>query len=168
MTAVVGGQDLTVWQALLDLRTPNPDQERHRADPAAWARERLGAHLWHKQVDIASSVSQHRRTAVKSCHGVGKSWTAGMLATWWIDVHPVGEAIVVSTAPTYKQVHAVLWEEIRKQHRIGGLKGSVTLTDEWTIDKKLVGMGRKPADHDGIHSIIQLLKQQPVPGFDPT
>lgn len=145
-----------VWKFLLEAIEPNPDADRHRRDPAAWARERLGAHLWSKQTEIAHSVATNRRTAVKSCHGVGKSWTAGMLATWWIDVHPVGEAIVVSTAPTYKQVHAVLWEEIRKQHRIGQLEGSVTLTDEWKIGGQLVGMGRKPADHDthgfqGIH-----------------
>jgi hypothetical protein len=30
---------------------------------------------------------------------------------------PPGEAIVVSTAPTYKQVHAILWEEIRARHK---------------------------------------------------
>lgn len=145
-----------IWQHLLNLAIPNPDMMRHRQDPAAWARERLGAFLWSKQVEIAASVATNRRTAVKSCHGVGKSWSAGMLAAWWIDTHPVGEAIVVSTAPTYKQVHAVLWEEIRKQHRAGKLDGTVTLTDEWKIDGQLVGMGRKPADHDehgfqGIH-----------------
>lgn len=128
----------------------------YRDDPTAWARDKLGAHLWSKQREIAASVVEHRRTAVKSCHGAGKSWTAGMLAAWWIDTHPPGEAIVVSTAPTYKQVHAVLWEEIRKQHRTGDLVGSITQTDEWKIGDVLVGMGRKPADHDehgfqGIH-----------------
>src|SRR5690606_8042107 len=107
-------------------------------------------------VEIVESVVEHRRTAVKSCHGAGKSWTAGMLAAWWIDTHPPGEAIVVSTAPTYKQVHAVLWEEIRKQHRTGDRPGTVLQTDEWKIGDVLVGMGRKPADHDahgfqGIH-----------------
>ena len=127
-----------------------------KRDPAAWARERLGAHLWSKQTEIASSVATHRRTAVKSCHGIGKSWTAGMLAAWWIDVHPQGEAMVVWTAPTYKQVNAVLGEEIRKQHRAGDLPGTVTLNNEWKIDDVLVGMGRKPADTNehafqGIH-----------------
>lgn len=125
-------------------------------DPAAWASDKLNAHLWSKQTAIVDSVVHHRRTAVKSCHGAGKSWTAGMLAAWWIDTHPPGEAIVVSTAPTYKQVHAVLWEEIRKQHRTGDLVGKITQTDEWKIGDVLVGMGRKPADHDahgfqGIH-----------------
>lgn len=136
--------------------TPDPKAELHRADPAAWATDRLGAVLWSKQKAITESVAANRRTAVKSGHGVGKSWTAGMLAAWWIDTHPPGEAIVVSTAPTYKQVHAVLWEEIRKHHRAAGLPGKVLGTDEWKIGDILVGMGRKPADHDahgfqGIH-----------------
>lgn len=133
---------------------PQPDP--YAQDPQAWASDKLGAYLWSKQRDIFESVVAHRRTAVKSCHGAGKSWSAGALAAWWIDTHPPGEAIVVSTAPTYKQVHAVLWEEIRKQHRKGELDGVVLQTDEWKIGDVLVGMGRKPADHDehgfqGIH-----------------
>lgn len=148
--------DTAVWRHLLDLTATDTQRAAWKADPAKWAADRLGAFLWSKQRDIAQSVAAHRRTAVKSCHGVGKSWSAGMLAAWWIDVHPPGEAIVVSTAPTYKQVNAVLWEEIRKQHRVGGLAGKVSLDDEWKIDGVLVGMGRKPADHDvhgfqGIH-----------------
>lgn len=133
-----------------------PADAHYRTDPKAWANDKLGVHLWSKQREIAASVTDNRRTAVKSCHGSGKSFTAGMLAAHWIDTHPPGEAIVVSTAPTYKQVHAVLWEEIRKQHRTGDLPGTVLQTDEWKIGDILVGMGRKPADHDahgfqGIH-----------------
>jgi len=148
---------LPSWlQAARDHYTPNPQAELHRRDPAAWARDRLGVHLWSKQRDIFASVAGHRRTAVKSAHGVGKSYSAAVLACWWIDTHEPGEAIVVSTAPTYKQVHAVLWEEIRKHHRRNDLPGTITKTDEWTVRDTLVGMGRKPADHDehgfqGIH-----------------
>ena len=146
---------LDIWELAARQFEPAADQQ-YLSDPKAWAADKLNAHLWSKQRDIVASVVEHRRTAVKSCHGAGKSWTAGMLAAWWIDTHPPGEAIVVSTAPTYKQVHAVLWEEIRKQHRTGDLPGTVLQTDEWKIGDVLVGMGRKPADHDahgfqGIH-----------------
>ncbi|WP_347042032.1 hypothetical protein, partial [Brachybacterium nesterenkovii] len=153
-----------------------PADLAYRTDPKAWAVDKLGVHLWSKQQAIFDSVTEHRRTAVKSCHGAGKSFSAGALAAWWIDTHPVGEAIVVSTAPTYKQVHAVLWEEIRKQHRKGGLPGAVTLDDEWKIGDVLVGMGRKPADHDahgfqGIHRryVLVLLDEAcgiPAPLWD--
>jgi hypothetical protein len=127
------------------------------ADPVGWASDRLGVHLWTKQQDIAASVVGSKRTAVKSCHDAGKSFIAGLIAGWWIDVHDPGEAFVVSTAPTYAQVHAILWEEIRKGHRRAGLPGRVTQSDEWKLDDgTLVGYGRKPADHDqhgfqGIH-----------------
>jgi hypothetical protein len=88
---------------------------------------------------------------------VGKSFVAGVAASWWIDVRPPGEAFVVSTAPTYAQVHAILWEEIRKQHRAGDLPGRVLQSDVWKLgDDTIVGWGRKPADTDehgfqGIH-----------------
>lgn len=133
-----------------------PANAHHLTDPAAWASDKLGTFLWSKQREIVQSVVEHRRTAVRSCHGAGKSFTAGLLAAHWIDTHPPGEAIVVSTAPTYKQVHAVLWEEIRSAHRKGHLPGTVLQTDEWKIGDVLVGLGRKPSDHDahgfqGIH-----------------
>ena len=145
----------SLWEVAARAFEP-PADAHYRADPQAWAADKLGIHLWSKQREIAQSVTEHRRTAVKSAHGTGKSFTAGMLAAHWIDTHPPGEAIVVSTAPTYKQVHAVLWEEIRKQHRAGQLPGRIGQDDEWKIGDVLVGMGRKPADHDphgfqGIH-----------------
>lgn len=69
---------------------------------------------------------------------------------------------MVSTAPTYQQVHAILWEEIRRAatraaNRDEPLPGRVLLSDEWKLDDgTLVGWGRKPADTDehgfqGIH-----------------
>ncbi|WP_203822653.1 hypothetical protein [Paractinoplanes ferrugineus] len=99
---------------------------------------------------------------MKSCHNAGKSWIASRIAAWWLDVHPPGEAIVVSTAPTYKQVHAILWEEIRGAAKKAAgrgdpLPGRVLQSDEWKLDDgTLIGFGRKPADTDvhgfqGIH-----------------
>lgn len=133
---------------------PNP----WRDDPAGWVPARTGEHLWTKQVEIFESVRDHRLTAVKACHGPGKSWSAARLAAWWIDVHPPGTAFVVSTAPTAEQVGAVLWREIGKAHRAGDLPGRVGLDNKWKLDNgELVGIGRKPADHDahgfqGIHA----------------
>lgn len=132
---------------------------RYRNDISAWARDRLGVHLWSKQVEIAESVARNRRTAVQSAAGIGKSFLAAIIALWWIDTHPPGEAIVVTTAPTGEQVGAILWEEIRKHHRNSGLPGTVQrgLPVRWILDDgTLVGLGRKPADHtqsafQGIH-----------------
>lgn len=132
--------------------TPSP----YATDPVAWSHDRLRQHLWSKQAEISASVVANRYTAVRSCHDVGKSFTAGVLAAWWLDSHPRGEAFVVSTAPTFPQVRAILWKEIRRAHRRGGLAGRVNQT-EWWIDGEIVGYGRKPANADpgafqGIHA----------------
>lgn len=143
--------------AILDAERPHPDRDRWAADPVAWTHERRDAHVWSKQAEILRSVADNPRTAVKSCHGIGKSWTAADVALWWIDAHDPGDAIVVSTAPTYQQVHAILWEEIRKGHRAANLPGVVLKSDEWQgPGGEIVGFGRKPADTDehgfqGIH-----------------
>ena len=131
-----------------DLWSTRRRRASYLTNPQAWAEDKVHAFLWSKQREIIQSVVFNRRTAVQSSHGPGKSFIAGMLAGWWIDTHPPGEAMVVTTAPTYKQVHGILWEEIRKQHKAGGLPGRVLMTDQWYIGESLVGEGRKPADHD--------------------
>lgn len=100
---------------------------------------------------------RHLYLAGKSMIPTHNSFLASRIALWWIDAHPPGEAIVVSTAPTYAQVHTILWEEIRKGHRKGQLPGVVLKSDEWQDPSgNIVGFGRKPADTDehgfqGIH-----------------
>jgi hypothetical protein len=79
------------------------------------------------------------------------------LALWWIDVHPPGEAFVVTTAPTTPQVEAILWRYMGNAHKKGGLPGRITLDAKWYIGNELVAYGRKPADYDpaafqGIHA----------------
>ncbi len=125
-------------------------------NPTGWVEERLKQVVWSKQRQIMLSVRDNRRTAVRSCHGVGKSHTASLVASWWLDTHPPGEAFVVTSAPTFAQVRAILWRYIRRTHRRGKLAGRVNQT-EWHIDDELVAFGRKPADHDesafqGIHA----------------
>lgn len=126
------------------------------SDPVVWIKETLDETIWSKQREIAYSVRDNRRTAVQSCHDVGKSFIASRLIAWWISAHPPGEAFVVSTAPTWAQVRAVLWREIGKAHSKGDLIGYTNET-EWKIGKEIVGFGRKPSDYSptafqGIHA----------------
>lgn len=105
------------------------------------------------------AVVANPRTAVKSCHGIGKSFAAAILAAWWIDVHPPGTVIVVTTATTGDQVHAIVWAEIKANHAAAGLPGRILESDQWKLNdlaSTLVGIGRKPKDTDehgfqGIH-----------------
>lgn len=137
-------------------------QDSYRTDPVSWARDVLGIHMWSKQVEICESVKRNKRTVVASCHSSGKSLVSSVLSCWWVAVHPPGSAIVISTAPTYRQVNAILWEEMRKHHRTAEalglpLPGSITGSDVWKLPNgQMVGMGRKPKDGDshafqGIH-----------------
>lgn len=141
---------------------------RYRNDPVLFAQDVLGFEPWSKQIDILRSVEHNIHTAVRSCHGSGKSEIASIIACWWVATRPIGDAIVVTTAPTYPQVHNILWEAIRKHHRTAKeryelglspmqLPGYITQDDDWkTSNGTLVGFGRKPADSNdhafqGIH-----------------
>lgn len=143
------------WDIALD-RHIDPRDDPYAADPVGWVDQRLGEQLWSTQRTVAESVRDNRYTAVPSCHDAGKSHLASRLAAWWLDTHRAGEAFVVSTAPTFPQVRAILWRYIGQAHRKGHLVGTVNQT-EWWIGSELVGFGRKPADTDpaafqGIHA----------------
>ena len=139
-----------------DKRTAEDRYEVWQRDPLVWVQEVVHAHLWSKQREIFAAVGQHTRIAVPSCHGAGKTYLAAVLAAWWLSAHEPGTAFVVSTAPTFAQVRAVLWREVNRLHKKAGLPGHVNQT-EWHLDGELVGFGRKPADTDehafqGIHA----------------
>lgn len=124
----------------------DPPDLRFRRDPAAWAAHR-GLETWSKQREIMESVVVNSNTAVKSCHSTGKSWSCGLIAVWWLDVHPPGQARVITTAPTSKQVDAVLWYEINRFHASLGLRGQCNLREIY-YGRQLVAIGRKPPDHE--------------------
>lgn len=151
-----------IVDAAVQLLQADAKQDSYRLDPVGWASDVLGVHTWSKQRVVLESVRDHPRTAVASCHGAGKSLIASVAGAWWVGVHPPGDAIVITTAPTYRQVASILWEEIRKHHNAAKqrglpLPGYVTQGNEWKLnDGRLVGLGRKPADGDqhafqGIH-----------------
>ena len=52
------------------------NRRRYLEDPSVWIEEKLGEEVWSKQREILQSVVHNRRTAVPSCFGSGKSWTA--------------------------------------------------------------------------------------------
>jgi hypothetical protein len=125
-------------------------------DPEGFIQERLLGFIWSKQREICRSVRDNRRTAVKSCHDVGKSYIASRIAAWFGSCNDVGEVFVVTLAPTFHQVKAILWRELKKAHDAGSLPGTMNLT-EWKIGQELIAFGRSPADTDptaiqGIHA----------------
>ncbi len=87
----------------------------YRSSPESFADEVLGSRWWSRQRSVAGLVAKHRRTAVKSANGVGKTYLAADLALWFLYTHR--PSIVLTTAPTWRQVRHLLWEEIRKRMR---------------------------------------------------
>lgn len=83
-------------------------------DPEFFVEDVLGAHFWDKQIEIAKALATHDDVAVRSCHAIGKSFTAARLALWFLYAFP--ESVVWSTAPTARQVYNILWREIRGAH----------------------------------------------------
>ena len=146
--------------------------------------------------DRASQRSRHTQKTVVSIEVVGKgqtqcievahedhlflvgegytpthnSFNAALVACWWVSTrYDMGEdVIVVTTAPTFHQVSAILWENIRKFHMLANeryeaglspvrMPGYVTMSNQWKSEKgTILGFGRKPADNNdhgfqGIH-----------------
>ena len=175
------GLDVDVVRGLLERATPAEaeviaaalEAEFYRTNIPRWALDRLGAHLWSKQVEICDALNTHRKVAVKACHGPGKSYVAATIVGHWIDTHPAGEAFAVTSAPTDPQVKAILWREIARAHKRGDLPGRVTLDAQWKVDDQLVAFGRKPADHDehgfqGIHARYLLVVMDEACGIPRT
>ena len=92
---------------------------RFRNDPTAYARDVLKVQWWAKQQEIAQALLKPpHRGLVKACHSVGKTHVAAGLVNWWYDTHDPG--VVLTTAPTARQVSDVLWKEVRTQRRPRG------------------------------------------------
>lgn len=64
--------DFGEFGAALDLLDQDSRKRQWLRDGPGWVTERLGEHIWSKQREILDSIRDHRRTAVRSCHGVGK------------------------------------------------------------------------------------------------
>jgi hypothetical protein len=149
---------------LADLIPASREQERQVTSelwdyverPVEFVTKVLGETLWSRQRDIMNSVRDNRYTAVPSSHGVGKSFCAARVVAWWLSTHPVGQAFAVTTAPTFTQVRAILWQQIHRAHADGDLPGRINQT-EWWMGDEMVAFGRKPSDYNpaafqGIHA----------------
>jgi hypothetical protein len=98
-------------------------------DPVWWLQDCCGWHLWEKQKEIVRALQTHNRVAVPAAFGVGKTWIASRFATYWFNTR--GPSIVVTTAPTARQVKDLLWAEIKDAYHTSKLPlgGEVLSTD---------------------------------------
>lgn len=148
------------FAAIAEIDRANNAAIDYTQDPARWAEEQAGTFLWSRQKMIMESLRDNRRTAVHSCHNVGKTFTSAVAAMWWIFSHKPGESFVISTAPTAVQVKSLLWREIGRLHSKSGLPGRTNLTELYLPagnGEELVAFGRTTSEHNeaafnGIHA----------------
>ena len=155
LIAMLTEEERHALSVILDAEISNP-WARWQTDPVGFVEIGLGETLWSKQEEILRSLIENKRTVVPACHAPGKSHLAARAVAWWLSSHPVGTAMAITTATTFKQVRNIMWANIRRVHMKNGLPGEI-LTTEWKMDGTVVGYGFRPADNNeaafqGIHA----------------
>lgn len=128
--------------------------DRARQDPVFFVRQVLGGDPWEKQEEILEAVRDHRRVAVRACHGVGKTKVAAWVALWFLYCHKNSK--VITTAPTWHQVENLLWREIHAAHAASRIPlGGKVLQTQIELDKQWFALGLstdKPERFQGFHA----------------
>lgn len=116
----------------------------------------LGFNLWSMQRAIADAVDDTGRVTVRSCHSAGKSSLAARLTLAFLYTRP--HSIVVTTAPTARQVQNILWRYINTACRSASrtLSGRA-LNTRYEIEPDWYAIGFKGSDDNsdamqGFHS----------------
>lgn len=100
---------ISLIEELIDTYMPQPNSGREPI-PHLFVKDILGCNTWHMQDEIVKSVFKYKTTAVKTCNAVGKSYIAARIVLTYLTLLP--GSVVVTTAPTWRQVTDVLWREI--------------------------------------------------------
>jgi hypothetical protein len=128
--------------------------EGYRKVPEQYVHDVYGDKPWEVQVEILRSVFANRKTTVASCNAIGKSFLAARVAHAFLDLIP--GSLVVTTAPTWRQVKDVLWREFAIAHTKARfpLGGKLSQTGfEYDKDWFAVGLSTKyPENFFGYHA----------------
>lgn len=135
-----------------------------------FCREILGVHPWKKQREIHEAIeSGARRIFIKTGHGVGKSFDMACVVCWAMATW-VPKPVVITTAPSFRQVKDILWREIRDKwnsnERLRRI-GECNITS-LSISEKSYAMGmstNKPVRFQGIHAERLLIIIDEANGF---
>ena len=127
--------------------------------PVEFAGEVLGVELWAKQRELLSALPEHHRVAVKSGNGLGKGFSAAVAVLWYLYTHD--PAIVLSTAPTFRQVRYILWRQVHSLYRLAPeTLGGRLLDTRWELDDDRYALGLSadgPDQFQGFHSPNMLI-----------
>ena len=151
-------------------KSPYEPKEEHCASPVLFAQEVLGVKLWSKQEQVLEELRDNPRVAVKSGNGLGKGFCAAVAILWFLCCHDT--AVVLSTAPTFRQVRHVLWREVHRLYRRAQFPLGGNLLDtrlEMSEERFALGLS---ADSDeefqGFHSPNMLIVVDEAEGVEET
>ena len=144
------------------LITPN-DLRKLQKNPKVFISKILKSNLDANQIRIADALAKYDRVAVASCHSIGKTFTSARLALWFLYCYP--GALVITTAPSERQVTCLLWGEIRKAFGhaavpLGGKLHSTNLLE--VVAKEWYAIGFSPQVPARSKEMVDATEQQRV------
>lgn len=139
-------------------------------DPVGFFRDVLGWDAWSLQRDIAESVRDRRYSFVKKCHASGGTALMARIALWYL--YSFSPSIVLTTAPTDRQVTQLLWRELRTAFRKSKrpLPGRLYEIPQLNRSDESYALGfstDNPDNVPGFHSENVLVLKDEAPGMAP-
>ena len=112
-------------------------------------------HLWSKQREVVELFQTSRQTAIRSGHGVGKSFLSALITLHWVLTHPLDEVGVMIVAPSWAQIKSGVLQELRRLHEVVQAPGEVTATRWMWEGREVVTCRSPPEPADGVEQRIQ-------------
>lgn len=128
-------------------------QKKAQANPVWFVNTVLKRPTWNKEEEILTALVDNAEVSVKSCNGSGKTYTAGGIVHWWLTAFE--DSVVITTAPTFRQVKELLWREVRSAVVKGLYPPNSVLDTQINLGDKWFALGLssdKPDQFQGFHS----------------
>ncbi len=146
--------------------------EKYRDDPVGFCRDVLGFEPWEGQRKVLEALARGDSVSNPAGRAVGKSRLDAAAALWFSCTRGQG-ARVVLTAPTFKQVQQILWEEIRnlftyaKQPIRGECAKMASTGARMATGAQIIGItAEKPEAFQGIRGREMLVIADEASGID--
>lgn len=140
-----------------------------KEDPVLFCQKILGIEPWAKQREILYSVRDNPNTICVSCNAGGKSFISAAVVLWFLFAHK--DSMVLTSAPTWRQVTSVLWAEISKMYANAKYPlGGELITGKLEIGPKWYALGLPSSEEvrfQGYHAEHILIVFDEAAGIDP-
>ena len=130
----------------------------------------IGLEVFPQQWTTARAVLDNGKVAIRGCHSSGKTFMLAVVVVWWALRYE--DSIVITTAPTARQVKDIMWPNIRVIHEMVReelrLKMPPPDLTQWNIAPKNSVRGvatDKTVNFQGYHSQNTLIVMDEAPGI---